>query len=205
MSACAARPLKIFSERRGKTRPHPCLGGSPPPFGCCSDGPSNDGRLARARSRRWPVGASARRSALSEDEPILELTADIVAAHVANNSVGVGEVLTLIRNVHGALRSLETAAQVEDKSRIPAVSVRASVKPDSITCLACGSKQKTLKRHLQSAHGLTREQYRERYGLPAGYPMTAPNYSERRSALAKSAGLGRKKGQSAARLKSGTS
>jgi predicted transcriptional regulator len=81
------------------------------------------------------------------------------------------------------------------------VSVKASVKPEYIVCMECGRKQKTLRRHLQSAHGMTADQYRKDYGLPDTYPMVAPNYSERRREMAKSIGLGRKKGQAAPQKK----
>lgn len=121
------------------------------------------------------------------------LTADIVAAHVANNHVAVGDLQTLIKQVHGALSSLGQGDQ-EPEQKNPAVSVRASVKPDYIVCLECGAKQKTLRRHLKSAHNMTPEQYRNDYGLPSSYPMTAPSYSEKRREMAKSIGLGRKGG-----------
>lgn len=127
---------------------------------------------------------------------LLEITADIVAAHVANNNVAVGDLSELIRGVHDTLRSLDEPAPAVEESRTPAVSVRSSVRPDHIACLECGAKLKTLRRHLRTAHGLTREQYRELYGLPATYPLTSSNYSQKRSVLAKSAGLGRKKGES---------
>jgi predicted transcriptional regulator len=119
------------------------------------------------------------------------LTADIVAAHVSNNSVAVGDVANLIQQVHAALAGLRTPAEPQGKS--PVVSVRASVKPDHIVCMECGKKQKTLRRHLQSAHGMTPDQYRKDYGLPDSYPLTAPNYSETRRTMAKSFGLGRKR------------
>jgi predicted transcriptional regulator len=123
---------------------------------------------------------------------LTELTADIVAAHVANNSVAVGDVANLIQQVHSALASLGDAPEGDQSAKTPVVSVRASVKPDYIVCMECGRKQKTLKRHLQTAHSMTPAQYRADYGLPDTYPMTAPNYSEQRKVLAKAAGLGRK-------------
>ena len=124
---------------------------------------------------------------------LVELAADIVAAHVSNNTVAVNDVANLISQVHGALAELggDVANVVQAKS--PVVSVRASVKPDYIVCMECGRQQKTLKRHLRTAHAMTPDDYRRDYGLPKSYPMTAPNYSERRKALAKSAGLGRKR------------
>lgn len=127
-----------------------------------------------------------------ESENLINLTADIVSAHVANNSVAVSDVATLVQQVHRALVGLGEPQQQAPQQKVPVVSVRASVKPDHIVCMECGKKQKTLRRHLQTAHGMTPEQYRGDYGLPASYPMTAPDYSERRREMAKSIGLGKK-------------
>jgi predicted transcriptional regulator len=128
-----------------------------------------------------------------QEEDLVTLTADIVSAHVANNNVAVGDLAALIQNVHGALAALNgPPAEPEPERRKAAVSARASVKPDYLICLECGRKQKTLKRHLATAHGVTPEQYRAEYGLPASYPMVAPNYSEQRRAMAHKIGLGRK-------------
>jgi predicted transcriptional regulator len=135
---------------------------------------------------------------LSETQ--ITLTSDIVAAHVSNNSVGLDEVPALIQNVYGALAGLGAAPQVEAKPE-PAVSVRASVKNDHIVCLEDGKKMKMLKRHLMTDHGLTPAEYRTRWGLPADYPMVAPDYAEKRRALAKEIGLGRKPGQRRGRRK----
>ena len=133
-----------------------------------------------------------------DKEQLVTLTADIVAAHVANNVISVGDVPALVQQVYGALAGLgeEAPAPVEEKQ--PVVSVKASIKPDYIVCMECGRKQKTLKRHLQTAHGMTPQQYREDYGLPRDYPMVAPNYSKRRSEMAQSIGLGRKPGETKA-------
>jgi predicted transcriptional regulator len=132
------------------------------------------------------------------DEQLITLTADIVAAHVANNNVAVGDVANLVQQVHTALAKLgEPQAAPEPEAKKPVVSVRSSVKPDFIVCMECGSKQKMLKRHLQTAHSMSPDQYRQDYGLPKDYPMVAPNYSEQRRALANSIGLGRKKGEPA--------
>jgi predicted transcriptional regulator len=136
---------------------------------------------------------------MSEDNQLIELTADIVAAHVSNNNVAVGDVANLVQRVHEALSGLGQAPAEQEPARKEAVvSVRASVKPDYLVCMECGKKQKTLRRHLQTAHGMTPDQYRGDYGLPRDYPMTAPNYSERRREMAKSIGLGRKKAAPAA-------
>jgi predicted transcriptional regulator len=125
---------------------------------------------------------------------LLELTADIVAAHVGNNNVAVNDVANLVHQVHGALAKLGAPAEdAAPEPKTPVVSMKASVKPDYIACMECGKKQKTLKRHLMAAHGMTPEQYRKDYGLPASYPMIAADYSERRRGLANAIGLGRRK------------
>ena len=129
------------------------------------------------------------------NEMLITLTSDIVAAHVSNNSVAVEDVAGLIGNVYSALAGLGQAVPVEEKLPEPAVSVRASVKPDYIVCLEDGKKLKMLKRHLMTHYNLTPEQYRARWNLPADYPMVAPNYAEKRRDLAKKIGLGRKPGQ----------
>ena len=134
-----------------------------------------------------------------ENEQLVQLTADIVAAHVANNNVAVGDVGNLVQRVYEALSALEKpTAETQQEEKTPVVSVRASIKPDYIVCMECGAKQRMLKRHLMTAHQMTPEQYRSDYGLPRDYPMVAPNYSEQRRALAHSIGLGRKKGGEAA-------
>lgn len=130
------------------------------------------------------------------NETLITLTSDIVAAHVSNNSVSVGDVPELITNVYGALASLgQVAAPVAEEELKPAVSVRASVKPDHIVCLEDGVKLKMLKRHLMTHYNMTPDQYRTRWNLPADYPMVAPAYAEKRRELAKKIGLGRKPGQ----------
>lgn len=128
------------------------------------------------------------------NETLITLTSDIVAAHVSNNNVTVEDLPTLISNVYGALANLgQTVEKVEERPE-PAVSVRASIKPDYIICLEDGKKLKMLKRHLMTHYNMTPDQYRQRWNLPADYPMVAPNYAEKRRALAKEIGLGRKPG-----------
>lgn len=130
-----------------------------------------------------------------EEQQLIELTADIVAAHVANNRVSVSDVGQLVASVHAALASLgfpSEPAQESQASPTPAVSVRSSVKSDYLVCLACGRKQKTLKRHLATAHDLEPQQYRAQYGLSREYPMVAPAYAEQRRQMAHAIGLGRK-------------
>jgi predicted transcriptional regulator len=130
-------------------------------------------------------------------DALITLTTDIVAAHVSNNSVDVNELPQLIQNVHDALGRLG-APQTEPEIKLqPAVSVRASVKPDYIVCLEDGKKLKMLKRHLMTHYQLTPEQYRAKWSLPADYPMVAPNYADQRRSLAKKIGLGTKRAAAA--------
>ncbi|MBI4968905.1 MAG: MucR family transcriptional regulator [Rhodospirillales bacterium] len=122
---------------------------------------------------------------------VLALTAQIVAAHLGNNSVAPGDVPHLIQEVYRSLTNLGNAPSQPERPE-PAVSVKKSVTPDYIVCLEDGKKLKMLKRHLMTSYGLTPEDYRERWGLPADYPMVAPNYAAHRSHLAKKIGLGTK-------------
>ena len=130
-----------------------------------------------------------------DDDTLLALTADIVAAHVSNNSVSVNDLPALIQNVHGALTGISGAVAKADAKLEPAVSVRASIKPDYIVCLEDGKKLKMLKRHLMTHYNMTPDDYRRKWGLSADYPMVAPNYAEQRRKLAKSIGLGTKRGR----------
>jgi predicted transcriptional regulator len=129
---------------------------------------------------------------MTEDNNLVELTADIVSAHVSNNSVAIGDVANLVQQVHEALARLGAPEAAAPAKREPVVSAKASVKQDYLTCMACGKKQKTLKRHLQNAHQLSPAEYRAEFDLPSTYPMTAPAYSQKRGELARSSGLGRK-------------
>lgn len=124
------------------------------------------------------------------DGTLIALTAEIVAAHVGNNNVDVGEIPTLIRSVHGALAGLGTTVEAPVQRAEPAVPIRSSIKPDYIVCLEDGRKLKMLKRHLMTHYNLTPDQYRAKWNLPADYPMVAPNYAEQRRSLAKQIGLG---------------
>lgn len=126
-------------------------------------------------------------------ETLITLTADIVAAHVSNNSVAVSDLPVLIANVHNALSGLGGPVAEPEVRQEPAVSVRASIKPDYIVCLEDGKKLKMLKRHLMTHYQMTPEQYRTKWNLPADYPMVAPNYAEQRRTLAKKIGLGTKR------------
>ncbi|WP_316975904.1 MucR family transcriptional regulator [Shumkonia mesophila] len=127
---------------------------------------------------------------------LLELTTEIVVAHVSSNTLPVGDLSGLIGDVYRTLSSLGEVPEVPEAAK-PAVPIKRSVFPDYIVCLENGKKLKMLKRHLKTAYNMTPEEYREKWGLPADYPMVAPNYAKHRSTLAKEIGLGTKarKGQ----------
>jgi predicted transcriptional regulator len=127
------------------------------------------------------------------DDTLITLTADIVSAHVSNNSVAVNDLPQLIQNVHGALSALSGTAAAPEVKQEPRVSIRSSIKPDYIVCLEDGKKLKMLKRHLMTHYQMTPDQYRQKWGLSPDYPMVAPNYAEQRRTLAKSIGLGTKR------------
>ena len=129
---------------------------------------------------------------LANSELHLELTADIVAAYVSNNPVPANELPSLIASVSASLSGLEQKPAVEQAPLVPAVNPKRSVHDDHIVCLEDGKKFKSLKRHIATHHGLSPDEYRAKWGLPADYPMVAPGYSAARSALAKTMGLGRK-------------
>ena len=122
---------------------------------------------------------------------LLELTSDIVAAHVSNNPVPIGELPGLIETVYGKLSSLSAPAEEPQVELKPAVNPKRSVTDDYIICLEDGKRLKMLKRHLKTAYDLTPDEYRKRWGLPADYPMVAPEYARRRSDFAKKIGLGK--------------
>lgn len=127
------------------------------------------------------------------DNDLIDLSADIVSAYVSHNALSVADLPKLIADVHTALKNLHSSVVVEPVEELkPAVPVRKSVAPDFIICLEDGKKFKSLKRHLRTHYNLSPEEYREKWGLPADYPMVAPNYSATRSRLAKDNGLGRK-------------
>jgi len=126
-----------------------------------------------------------------------ELTTEIVAAYVRRNQVTPADLPALISTVHEALGRLGTPAAEPEVGRTPAVTIRRSITPDFVVCLDCGWRGQMLRRHLTTAHGLTVEQYRARWKLPSDHALTAPSYSERRSAMAKQLGLGRPREASA--------
>lgn len=123
-------------------------------------------------------------------EELLALTADIVASHVSNNSVPVGELPVLIEQVFQTLASVNHSAASAAGRPEPAVPIKKSVTPDYIVCLEDGKKLKMLKRHLKTRFNMTPDEYRERWNLPVDYPMVAPNYAKQRRELAKKIGLG---------------
>jgi predicted transcriptional regulator len=134
---------------------------------------------------------------LDAKRSLVDLTADIVAAYVGKNTVAQTELPKLIAEVHRALSGAisQPAAPEEQAEAKPAVSVKKSLTADYLICLEDGKKFKSLKRHLRSHYNLSPEQYREKWGLPADYPMVAPNYAQARSSLAKRMGLGQRKGR----------
>lgn len=131
---------------------------------------------------------------MQDGEILIELTADVVAAYVSNNPVQVADLPNLIADVHNALARIgATVEEAPAEKQKPAVNPKRSVHDDYIICLEDGKKFKSLKRHLMTHYGMTPEQYREKWGLDASYPMVAPNYAAARSQLAKEMGLGRKR------------
>lgn len=131
----------------------------------------------------------------------IELAADIVSAYVSNNSVPSGDLPSLINDVHSALLKVGGGvAEAPAEAPKPAIAVKKSVTPDYIICLEDGKKFKSLKRHLRTQYNMTPEQYREKWGLPADYPMVAPSYAKARSDLAKEMGLGQQRRKRRARV-----
>jgi predicted transcriptional regulator len=124
----------------------------------------------------------------------IELTADIVSAYVSNNTVSAGDISSLISQVHSALMRVSSGySEAPSEPLKPAVPVKKSITPEHIVCLEDGKKFKSLKRHLRTQYNMTPEQYREKWDLPADYPMVAPNYAAARSQLAKQMGLGQQR------------
>lgn len=135
-------------------------------------------------------------------DDILKLATEIVAAYVSNNPIPVSEVPAMIKSVHSTLGGLGGGLTGEIQlSQKPAIPVKRSVNPDFIVCLEDGKKLKMLKRYLRSNYGMTPEEYRSKWSLPADYPMVAPNYAAQRSEFAKKIGLGRTASSSGRRRK----
>lgn len=129
-----------------------------------------------------------------ESTSYIELASEIVSAYVRNHSVAASDLPGLIREVHGALTGLDgAAAEAPSEPAKPAVNPKKSIHPEFLVCLEDGLKFKSLKRHLRTKYNLSPEQYREKWGLPADYPMVAPSYAKARSTLAKQMGLGQKR------------
>ena len=125
-------------------------------------------------------------------EQLLEMTTEIVSAYVGNNTIAAGELNELIVSIHDSLHNLTNGGvEVEPEPIKPAVPVRRSVTPDYLICLEDGKRLKMLKRHLRTTYGLSPDDYRAKWGLPADYPMVAPNYAQQRSEFAKKIGLGK--------------
>lgn len=124
---------------------------------------------------------------------VLRMAVDIVAAYVSKNPLPAAQIPEVIRTVFTSLNQIDAQPQeVKVEAQRPAVSVKKSITPDYIICLEDGKKLKMLKRHLRTTYGMTPDEYRTKWGLPADYPMVSPNYTAQRSAFAKSIGLGRK-------------
>ena len=130
------------------------------------------------------------------DNDLIDLSTEIVSAYVSHNALSVTDLPKLIADVHMALKGLKSTTAPEPSEELkPAVPVRKSIAADYLICLEDGKKFKSLKRHLRTHYDMSPEEYREKWGLPADYPMVAPNYSATRSRLAKDNGLGRKAGK----------
>ncbi len=170
---------KCLCGRNGADLPAPSLPGFAPSTAPCQD----------FRRRNEKVKSEEMTSTNN-----IELAADIVSAYVSNNSVPAGDLPGLINEVYGALMRVGSGVVVEPaEAPKPAISVRKSVTNDFIICLEDGKKFKSLKRHLRTQYGLSPEEYREKWGLAADYPMVAPNYAKARSTLAKQMGLGQQR------------
>ena len=128
----------------------------------------------------------------AQTDELLELTAQVVAAHVSNNSIPVNDLPQLIREIYQTMASVGAADSRTAERPNPAVPIKKSITPEYIVCLEDGKKLKMLKRHLKTAYDMSPEDYRERWNLPQDYPMVAPNYAKQRSRLAKQIGLGTK-------------
>ncbi|MBB3971607.1 MucR family transcriptional regulator [Hansschlegelia beijingensis] len=137
---------------------------------------------------------------MNDEIDFVGLAADIVGAYVSNNSVPAAELPALIQSVHAALGATARGKTEEPAVELkPAVPIKKSITPDYLISLEDGKKYKSLKRHLRTAYDMSPEDYRAKWGLPADYPMVAPNYAAARSQLALKMGLGRKAAQAAAK------
>ncbi len=128
-----------------------------------------------------------------QENGYLGQTTEIVAAYLGNNAVKVGDIAGIIQTVHGCLATLATDMAAAQQKLEPAVPIKKSVTANYVVCLEDGKRQKTLRRHLATAHGLTPAEYRKKWGLPADHPIVALNYAKQRSEMAKKIGLGKKR------------
>ena len=127
-----------------------------------------------------------------DSSELLRMTSDVVSAYLGNNTVAASQISEVISTVHEALSRLNTeVSEPEAEPQKPAVPIRRSITPEYIVCLEDGKRLKMLKRHLRTTYNMTPEEYRAKWGLPADYPMVAPNYAAQRSEFAKKIGLGR--------------
>ncbi len=133
-----------------------------------------------------------------EKMELLALTTDIVTSHLSRNTLETAEISSLIREVYSTLSNVGTSEPINDRPQ-PAIAIRKSIQPDYLVCLEDGRKLKMLKRHLKTAYNMTPEEYKQRWGLPSDYPMTAPNYTNQRRNLAKKIGLGTRRKKAAAK------
>jgi predicted transcriptional regulator len=163
---------------------------------CCLELDSNCPNVELKDVTRFlllPQAGGIKRGPMADKHEFIELTAAIVGAYVANNPVPANSLPELIREVHSKISSLASLTETKEpepaKPQTPAVNPKKSVHADHIVCLEEGLKFTSLKRHLMTSHGLTPEGYRKKWGLAHDYPMVAPNYSVRRSELAKDSGL----------------
>jgi predicted transcriptional regulator len=167
---------------------------------------STNGQYKRIASQADPPRNFPVLTSDAESLNLSELTADIVAAFVANNALPIAELPALIQSVHAALAQLASGSVISAplvEKKEPAVSIRKSITPDYLVCLDDGKKFKSLRRHLAGL-GLTPDEYRAKWSLPADYPMVAPNYAAQRSELAKRSGLGQMRKNAAPRQKAAT-
>jgi len=135
-----------------------------------------------------------------QEDSLIRMTAEVVAAYVRNNILATSQIGDVISTIYTSLKSLDgTAVEPKLEPAKPAVAIKRSITPEYLICLEDGKKLKMLKRHLRSTYGMTPDDYRAKWGLPADYPMVAPNYAAQRSAFAKKIGLGRGAGRTVAR------
>lgn len=132
------------------------------------------------------------KTSIVESDTLVDLTADITAAFVANNEIAINDVDALITSIYSALSNVAAIGQNKENKQVPAVAIGKSISQDYLICLEDGKKFKSLKRHLRTHYNLSPEEYREKWSLPIDYPMVAPNYAAARSKLAKNMGLGHK-------------